>query len=294
MFLFARPRTIAHLGNGISGSVDLVHSAGTVCAVKHYHDREPYESRADFRERALREYNILVSLEHPNVIRALRLEVGWGGQVKMHMEAGSANLAVLLRGQPKAGPAQLATGAVLPELRCLWRQLLLAVQYLHDQNWCHRDIKLENLVVVGRTLKMVDFATAARCDSSAAGLVGSPRYAAPETSASIRYQGAPADMWAVAIVLVFFGAARFPWKGAVWSDAAYASYAQDGRSAVIARLEPGAARAAARALVPDPQHRAAVKELLAQEWVGALEWCRGETRCGALHTLGGSICEQSI
>lgn len=276
-------RKIAHLGNGISGSVDLVDCSGSVYAVKHYLDRESYESRSDFRDRALREYNILASLEHPNVIRALRLEVGWDGSVRMHMEPGSANLAALLRATKLEGAE---SGVILPELRCLWRQLVLAVQYLHLHNWCHRDIKLENLVVVGRTLKVVDFATATACDSQALGLVGSPRYAAPETLARIHYWGGPADVWAVGIVLVYFGAGRFPWKGAVWNDAAFAAYSKGGASADVARLEPGAGQVAVRALEADPQLRATIGEILDQEWVGALQWCHVDTHCGADHTLG--------
>lgn len=283
---FSRPRTVP-LGSGVSGSVDLVHSGASVYAVKHYQDREAYESRADFRARALCEYNVLATLHHPNVVRALRLEVGWDGSVRMHMEAGSANLAVLLRERATAARGrEPSLGAVSPELQCIWRQLLLALQYLHHHNWCHRDIKLENLVMVGRTLKVVDFATAAACNVKALGLVGSPRYAAPETSAQIHYAGAPADVWAAAIVLVFFASARFPWKGAVWSDARYTAFAERGDSAVVALLEPGAAQVARRALAADPDLRPSVDEILALDWGRALRWCHDDVSCGATHSLG--------
>lgn len=286
---FSRPHTVAHLGSGVSGSVDLVECGGSVYAVKHYQDREAYESPADFRARALREYYVLSALHHPNIIRALRLETGWRGSVRMQLEAGSANVGALLRQKSAAfseNTAPVPLGTVSPELKCLWRQLLLALEYLHHHNWCHRDIKLENLVLVGTTLKVVDFATATACDVKALGLVGSPLYAAPETSARIHYWGAPADVWAAGIVLVFFATARFPWKGAVWGDARYAAFSDTGDSAVMAVVEPGAGQVVRRALVPDPDLRAAADELLRQDWVRALSWCHDDVQCGATHTLG--------
>ena len=45
---------------------------------------------------------------------------------------------------------------------CIWKQITNAVNYLHELDICHRDLKLENVVfdVNYKLIKVIDFATA--------------------------------------------------------------------------------------------------------------------------------------
>lgn len=45
------------------------------------------------------------------------------------------------------------------EARSMWHQLIQALDYLHDINVTHRDIKLENIIVCRdrKTIKLIDF-----------------------------------------------------------------------------------------------------------------------------------------
>ena len=301
--LFSRAK-VSRLGDGVSGVVDLVESSGKVCAVKTYHSREAHESRLEFVERVAHEYQVLSKLHHENVIRPFRLLVLFG-TVKMQMELGSPNLYVLLRERSAIDSETAKTekhiqkgdvrvecrvlGArraspLLREVFCLWRQLCLGIAYLHSHNWCHRDLKLENLVLVGHTLKIVDFQTAAPTDRKVLGLVGSPSYVAPETVASIHYFGAAADIWAMGIVLYYMATGRFPWKSAVWNDARYAGYIKD-KTSMLAKLPQECVALVAAVLDLDPEKRPSAQEILVDPWVSSIKWCHGEEECG-LHVLG--------
>lgn len=94
----------------------------------------------------------------------------------------------------------------LTELRTkkLFKQILNAVNYLHINNVCHRDIKLENILLdKADTIKLTDFGFAkhfkqgellhARC--------GSEEYTAPEILQNIPYDGRLVDIWALGVVL---------------------------------------------------------------------------------------------
>lgn len=300
--LFSRAK-VSRLGDGVSGVVDLVESSGKVCAVKTYHSREAHESRLEFVERVAHEYQVLSKLHHGNIIQPLRLLVLFG-TVKMQMELGSPNLYVLLRERTATDetlktekhlqkgdvrvecrvPGKHRARPLLREVFCLWRQLCLGIAYLHSHNWCHRDLKLENLVLVGHTLKIVDFQTAAPTDRKVLGLVGSPSYVAPETVASIHYFGAAADIWAMGIVLYYMATGRFPWKSAVWNDARYAGYIKD-KTSMLAKLPQECVALVAAVLDLDPEKRPSAQEILVDPWVSSIKWCHGEEECG-LHVLG--------
>ena len=112
------------------------------------------KEREGFPMTALREANILLSMHHPNVVDVSEMVVGNSlDSVYMVMEFAEHDL----KGLMETMPAPFST----PEVKCLTRQLLSGVAYLHD-NWVlHRDLKTSNVLVNNRgQLKICDFGLA--------------------------------------------------------------------------------------------------------------------------------------
>lgn len=88
----------------------------------------------------------------------------------------------------------------------LTRQLLIALEYSHQQGVVHRDIKPANLMVVGASglkLKVMDFGIA-RIESSSmtqtGSVLGTPTHMAPEQLMGQQVDGR-ADLWSAGVIL---------------------------------------------------------------------------------------------
>ncbi len=73
-----------------------------------------------------------------------------------------------------------------PEVYCVFKQIIAGVDYLHNMGLAHRDLKLDNCVMMGdNTVKIIDFGTAVvlqypgQKPINARGIVGSDPYLAP-------------------------------------------------------------------------------------------------------------------
>lgn len=83
-------------------------------------------------------------------------------------------------------------------------QILKGVEYCHHFNICHRDLKLENILLDQNSrVKIADFGFAALQPPGwkLARSCGTPHYAAPEVVAGGEYNGPPADIWSCGVIL---------------------------------------------------------------------------------------------
>ena len=166
-----RYRIEGYLSAGAMGAVYRAHNivSGTDVAIKQMLGTE-HTARFEIEAR------LLSQLEHPRVVKVLdHFQDSMGTYfIVMELIQGS-DLGKLLEehGHP---------GLPVPEVIEYARQTCEALQYVHEQQIVHRDVKPQNLICGDRGITLVDFGVATQLDATDAGTVGigTPRFMAPE------------------------------------------------------------------------------------------------------------------
>lgn len=153
---------------------------------------------AEFPITALRETNVLLMLQHENIVRVREMVVGSGlDKVYMVMDYFEHDVKMLMSAM---GPQHFTQA----EVKCLMLQLLRGTAYMHE-NWVlHRDMKTSNLLMdnAGR-LCICDFGLARKYGSPLRPYTQSVVtlwYRAPEVLLGSDVYGPAVDMWAVGCI----------------------------------------------------------------------------------------------
>jgi hypothetical protein len=143
------------------------------------------------------EARLLASLQHPRVVRIIDHFTERSGQYLVMELVRGVELGVLLKQRGSPGlPVDQSIEYV--------RQACEALQYVHDQQIVHRDVKPQNLIVGENGVVLVDFGIARLLDEAELqGTVGigTPRFMAPEVFAGGRVSprtdvfGIAATLW---------------------------------------------------------------------------------------------------
>jgi serine/threonine protein kinase len=193
-------------------------------AVKTIHEATESEQA---RCRLWREARSLARVNHPNVCQVFDV-----------LEEGESLVLILelLDGQSLAD--RLRIGMVTTsEALTVERQILGALQALHDLGIVHRDLKPSNIFLTRHGCKLLDFGLARTMDATitddpnqtrttasltAPGLiVGTPHYMAPEQAGGLP-AGSAADIFAVGSILYEMLTGRRPFEGNSLVDVLYA------------------------------------------------------------------------
>ncbi|XP_029318734.1 testis-specific serine/threonine-protein kinase 6 [Cottoperca gobio] len=200
----------SNLGEGMFGKVMNAYSTGLKrrVAIKVI-DKKKVE--ATYLERFLsREMEIIRSLNHPNIVKTLDIVESHQSKVYVVME-------LCVKGDVLK---HINVKGALPEHSgCrLFTQLCEAVQYLHNIDLAHRDLKCENLLLDKHcNLKVCDFGFSKRLTYTHGKVVlsetfcGTSSYAAPEILQSFPYNPKVSDVWSMGVVLYMMLYASMPY-----------------------------------------------------------------------------------
>lgn len=148
-----------------------------------------------------------------------------------------------------------------------FQQLVHALDFCHQRGICHRDLKLENILLThDNHIKIVDFgmATLLFPNTFLHTCCGSPQYCAPEVLRGDLYEGNQADVWSLGVILFVMTTGGLPFD-------------DDNLHSLMAKIRSGAfymppevpkdvAEVIRMMLITDPSQRATLHDVKQSAW----------------------------
>jgi calcium-dependent protein kinase len=174
-------------------------------AVKIYR-KDP--NRPELRANIMREFNILRTLDHPNIVGIFE-----------HFEDEKKFYMVMEYSKGGEMFNSIAKGANTNEAMVArtMRQVLSALAYIHAKGIVHRDMKPENILFdeLGseQNVKLVDFGEATHLDASGLveGVCGTSYYIAPEVLSGAYNE--LCDVWSCGVIMYILLSGKVPFNG---------------------------------------------------------------------------------
>ncbi|XP_031626148.1 testis-specific serine/threonine-protein kinase 4 [Contarinia nasturtii] len=201
------------IGVGSFSSVRLAYSNQRKCSVALkiiWKDRASILYQTYFLPR---EIDIVKSLQHPNIVKYYQ-----------SIETNRRFIIVMEYAEYGSLLDLMAKKKILsePEACMYFHQLISALEFCHSSKVAHRDLKLENLLLVQEDcLKIGDFGFSRKCDDPTSiyslTFCGSNAYISPEILHQQPYNPFCADVWACGVILfaMVFGDLPFDDSGSI-------------------------------------------------------------------------------
>jgi predicted Ser/Thr protein kinase len=163
-----------------------------------------------FQERFRQEAKIIARLNHPNIIQVYDI-------FDIEDEGGFCIVMEYLDGDSLATELRRSKRLDVPRVLSIARQVAAGLAYAHGKGIIHRDIKPDNIMLLGGDqVKIMDFGIARLLDSSLqtrTGIsMGTPQFMAPEQARS-QTVDARTDLYSLAVVLYNMLAGEPPFTG---------------------------------------------------------------------------------
>jgi serine/threonine-protein kinase len=204
----------------------------------------------------LREAQAMATVTHPAIVRSIHVDVSEDGRLFQMME--------LVDGEPL--DARLARSGPLPPLAAarLGAVLADALASAHAAGVVHRDVKPSNVMLTKAApgLKLLDFGISVVFDARGAtgrtnGIVGTPEFVSPEQVCDPHSVGAPADVYAMGLVVYLCLAGRLPFSAGSVREwlLHHVAHRPEDLGALVPDLDPGLAGVVMACLSKDPAER---------------------------------------
>ncbi|KAG0213703.1 hypothetical protein BGX33_002773 [Mortierella sp. NVP41] len=160
------------------------------------------------------EIAILKKLNHPNIVKLYEV-LDVAAEDSMYMVFELCELGALTEVSVSDKLGKIFTDS---ECRDVFQQMVLGIEYLHEHDIVHRDIKPDNLLrSADGTLKIVDFGVSEMFTKKGDDMIkksaGSPAFMAPELCRSHgEVSGKPTDLWSMGVTLFCIRYGRLPFK----------------------------------------------------------------------------------
>ncbi len=171
--------------------------------------KRKYSADPDFAARFMREAKILEALDHPNIVRLMG-----SGEAEEYLYfampfISGRTLRARLREEGKLDPLEAARIA---------REVCRGLEYAHDKQVIHRDIKPDNIMEDGKgRVYLTDFgiskAAAESTMTQTGAFMGTPEYMSPEQCGNSKDVDGRSDLYSLGIVLYEMLTGRVPFTG---------------------------------------------------------------------------------
>lgn len=161
-------------------------------------------------------------------------------------------------------------GTRLPEkeAKLIFEQIFSAVEYLHDKNISHGDLKLENILITSsNVVKIIDFGFSSYCDTKKSVFCGTSSYLSPEIVQMAEYFPGPSDIWSLGVIFFTLLTGTYPFKAS--SDTELYKKIIKAHIKVPEFVSNEASRLLYRMLRSEPKSRPSIKSLLKDPWLSS-------------------------
>lgn len=169
-------------------------------------------------------------------------------------------------------------------VRQIFREMVLAVKECHSFGIVHRDIKLENFLLMelpeikkfgalGKIhIRLSDFGFAKYSDINQVFTesLGTTFYLAPELDAGEGYSGYKVDVWALGVCLYILYTGEYPFPGVQGDDVTVSRDIQLSPPRNIKKLPCKLEGIVSQILEKDPSKRLSIDEILSSEWMNLM------------------------
>ena len=155
-----------------------------------------------------------------------------------------------------------------PVSKFIFKQIILALQYIHSHNIVHRDIKLDNILIdLDNNIKICDFGVSKiiKKGDIMVEQCGTPAYIAPEILKNRGYEGFAVDIWSAGVVLYAMLSGTVPFKGGDINE--LHELIINGKFNPVKNISKDASHLINRLLDIDPKNRITIDEILVHPWI---------------------------